>query len=66
MPVAPLNEKDGGKPTSPPPEVVVEAHEEEDSSFEQYEFKSDYKSVRDIEMTKKSYSEGTVMKAKKV
>ena len=58
--MSPLIEKDVARPEKP--EVVLEAHEEDDnSSFEQYESKSDFKFVPSINIAK-SFSEGGALK----
>ena len=56
--MSPLIEKDVSRPEKP--EVVFEAHEEDDSDFDQYKF-SDSRHAPSINIAK-SFSEGGVLK----
>ena len=57
--MSPLIEKDVTRPEKP--EVVLEAHGEDDESFEQYKLESDFKFVPSINIAK-SFSEGGALK----
>ena len=57
--MSPLIEKDVARPEKP--EVVLEAREEDEEGFEQYELKSDFKFVPSINIAK-SFSEGGALK----